>query len=683
MRTSLLCGAAALGLAALLPAGTAQAQNYGETRWFGSVYIKFLDGNRNQQNGLQNNAENNGGDLGQGIEFDLNLRNQVSRQVEVGARIQSRFNKNYWSNFGGFGGPFQRDDSGTIIGLDGEADPLQNQYIKLRGAFVRLTPGYDWLDSVFIGTSDFGLWDPMTVGKIRYIDRDNAAGVILQGTLGDGAVRWDAARISLPKLWAGPNFNTGDLFANDAGWVAQAKVAVSSNVNISAITMLVDDNEVDETDPDARDGRDLTDRYNNFVGGLKGQFNAGNIDVSAAAYYSSYDVDEALIGCTGTGINACRWTPVISADADDWSGFLNIEINDILPDFSIAAQLFHIGADYTSVLGAKRESDVLLTEGREGAWAWERPFYSSGSGDMNFLGYGGWNGHMDQVAVIGTDNAFTDFDERAAESVIGWQGATVVPRLTLGDLELQGELSYITFDTNWQGCGGSNAATACVKYPRLEGLHSWGVGGDLRSPYAPFQDKTMYIAALNASYLLDVGDGVQLGARLKYIRDEDNRVTDASRLGEAYGNTVFGVGDDDREADYYTAGFSAGYQLTSDLFGRFVYEWQGIDLVDGTVNVTPPGAESWEVPFGWAEYMTGEHSRNKFALQGSYFLSGVEVGADVQWIFGEFTPEFRAGTNAPIQTDAQGRVITPWGPLSRDTIDFEVYRLKIFTKVQF
>ena len=80
----------------------------------------------------------------------------------------------------------------------------------MRGLTARFTPGYKWLDSATIGSNDLGMFDPFTIGKIRYIDRDNAKAVLFQGALGGRPLGYDLIRVSLPRLWAGPNFNTGD-----------------------------------------------------------------------------------------------------------------------------------------------------------------------------------------------------------------------------------------------------------------------------------------------------------------------------------------------------------------------------------------------------------------------------------------------------------------------------------------
>jgi len=60
---------ATLGLAS--QSSEAQQTEYGQIKWFGSVYGKFLDGNRRYEGGLFNNAESTpgfaGGDQGQGM----------------------------------------------------------------------------------------------------------------------------------------------------------------------------------------------------------------------------------------------------------------------------------------------------------------------------------------------------------------------------------------------------------------------------------------------------------------------------------------------------------------------------------------------------------------------------------------------------------------------------------------
>jgi hypothetical protein len=161
-RKLVLSAAVAAALGTQMPEAHAQ-QGPGEIKWFGSVYAKFLDGDRQFENALYNNAETTpgeaGGDQGQGIEFELMFNSQVSSQVEIGGRLKARFNQNFWTNFGGFG--------------EQEEDERSAQYVKMRGVWARITPGYDWIDSATIGSNDWGMFDPWTMGKFRYIERDN------------------------------------------------------------------------------------------------------------------------------------------------------------------------------------------------------------------------------------------------------------------------------------------------------------------------------------------------------------------------------------------------------------------------------------------------------------------------------------------------------------------------------
>ena len=71
----------------------------------------------------------------------------------------------------------------------------------------------DWLkgvvDGIHIGSSDLAMFSPYTIGRLRYIDRDNAAGLFFSAKPFK-MFSYDAARISLPSLWAGPGWRRPD-----------------------------------------------------------------------------------------------------------------------------------------------------------------------------------------------------------------------------------------------------------------------------------------------------------------------------------------------------------------------------------------------------------------------------------------------------------------------------------------
>ena len=707
--------AAALGLAP--EAVLAQDSGASPLKWYGSIYAKFLDGNRRTEQGLYSNSETTpgegGGDQGQGLEFELMFNAQVSKQVEIGGRLHSRFNKNYWSNYGGFGVPGSAPNGGCE-----EDDPRCNQYMKLRGAWVRLTPGYTWMDSATIGNQDWGLFDAWTMGKIRYIDRDNLGGFLLQGSVFDRQLRWDVARITIPNyqnLKFASDISSDDLYANDGTWVAQLKYAPSPDFNTTLIVKYAFDDEADDDDPnglgdpdlDYLDGIGTWQQFDNTVVGLKAQYSGIDfMDVSGAVYYSDLSVDDSI--CEGTLNDDCRFQPLLKRSTDDFAYYLNLNFNQLFVDgLSLSVQFFDIGSDYVSLMAARRESDVLLTEGQEGTWMWGRPDYNSGNrgnaNSMAGLGWGGWNGEVQQVVSLAADNDFTDFDEPVAYSVIGWKGVTLVPKYQFGDWEFAAEYTYLDFNTDWQACGGSDKDTDCATYIRQDGTHAWGVGGDYRSPYAPYQDRRMDIFALRAKYTLDVGNGVDLMARYKYIKDEDKRVTKSRFLTDAYdgypGAPINGdwipnvglggcVGCDDRQADYDTFGVSAGYQLHPDLYATLVYEYHQVELIDGTIDVAPVGM-GFEASngFGYAEYMTGKHEKNRLGIDFSYFLSGVEFGGAIDYLWGYYDPSFFTDLNGRqvrlSPQPGQSTIATPLGNISVDRVDMGQYRMKIFMKVSF
>ncbi len=685
---------ATLGLAA--PPSQAQ-DDIGKLKWFGTVYAKFLDGNRRLEGALYNNAETTpgeaGGDQGQGIEFELMFSSQVTKQVEIGGRLKSRFNQNFWANYGGFG--------------EWEDDPRSAQYVKLRGVWARITPGYDWLDSATIGSNDWGMFDAFTQGKARYIDRDNSSGVLLQGSALDRQLRWDFAWVSLARYFQGAEFNTGDLNTNDGNWVGQLSYAPSPNWNATLIGMYARDKERDdEGNNNPLNGVDVKTRWDNMVVGLKGQYSGIDwLDINGAFYYSDYGIDKDE--CDSNSLESCRFSPLLKEGANDVAWTLDLSFNELFVDgLSLDVQLFDIGSDYMAITAARRESDVLLTEGQEGTWMWGLPDYNFGSptapGVLG-IGYGGWNEEVQQVVSFMADNDFTDFDEPVAYSVLGWRGITLVPKWQFGDWVLSGEYSYIDFNTNWQACGGQDKDVNCI-YPRMEGTNSWGLGGDYRSPYSPYQDRLMQILALKAEYTLDIGNGIDLMARYKYISDEDDRVTKSKFLTDAYdGYPIAGaalnpnwipniglggcVGCDDREADYDTFGLMGGYQITPDLYAALHYELHLVEMIDGTIDVAPVGLGFEGAPLSYAEYLTGDHTKNRLGLTFTYFLAGVDFGGTFDYFWGTYDPYFYTddgGKRVRLKPAPGTDVIsTALGDIPTDRYNYGQYRMKVWMKVGF
>jgi hypothetical protein len=725
-----------LAVAASLGAVAAYAADGQTLLITGEDYTKWLWGNQHTDGSVYNFTTVPGegyGDNGQGTEINLLLASKPSKYVEVTGRIQSRFNQNQWTNFGGFGGrnpALENPPAGDCIGGDcGEFDPRSNEYIKMRGLTARFTPGYKWVDSVTIGSSDLGMFDAFTIGKIRYIDRDNAKAVLFQGALGNRKLGYDLIRVSLPRLWAGPNFNTGSYTGQDGAYGLQLRLAASSMVDVTGVVERVRDIEVNSKDSNLDNGRDLRTRFSNDVYGIKIGVHPSSMFDFRGVYYNSKAESDPTLGAPATFFSISGFSPVPAGKLKDPAYKANLDINDPFgKGLSFNIEYFNIGAQYVSMLAARRESDVLLTEGHDSAWAFPGPDNSAFgvfSGNPTRIGYGGWQGNAQQVATINVDNEFTDFEEPMAETVIGWKGITITPTWTIGSLDLSGEFSSIDYNTNWQAWGDSSRPIDQSIYPNHES--DAGIGS-YRNAYAPFQDKKTDIAVLKAKYLLDIGKGIDVFGKFKWIDETDKRLNDARFLpfkpgdcpggGAAcannanayngagnstaaiYGNppviTVDGVtgyqwkpfnslSDDDEDMNYKLYQLGAGYQLSDNLYSSLTFEHYDVDLKDGNTAF-----QAYQLH----NMASGQSKKNKLMLYARYTLGGAEFGANIEHNFGTFEPDFGGGfvpQHADAQTSADFGV--PVGSLgfkgrfggwnSLEKRDFTQNRMKVYMKVRF
>jgi hypothetical protein len=718
----------AVMLAAAAPSARAEGSGLQIT---GTTYTKWLSGNQRTDGSLYNFTTVPGegyGDNGQGTEVELLLMSKLSRQVEVSGRIHSRFSQNQWTNFGGFGGrnpAFENPPTGDCVGGDcGEFDPRSNQYVKLRGMRVLFTPGYKWINSALIGASDFGMFDPMVIGKIRYIDRDNASGLLFQGGGWNRKFSYDVTRISLPRLWAGPDFKTGNFTGGDAAYGVQLKAAPTSSVDVAGIFEYVNDIEVDASDAILDDGQDDRTRFHNRVwGGRVAVRPSPRFDVSAAGYGSFANSASDLAPSSFFGISG--FSPVPAGRLDDQLYKGNVGINDPFGvGLSFQVEAFDIGSRYVSMMAARRESDVLLTEGYDGTWAFPGPSnaaFGVFQGNPTRIGFGGWNGTSQQVATINVDNEFTDFDEPRAETAIGWRGVTLAPQFGKGQLNLGGEFTVLDYNTNWQAFDDDSRPISSSVYPVHE--LDTGVGHNFRSAYAPFQDKKTKIAVVNAKYTVDAGKGVEFTGKFKWIDESDKRMNDPRFLPYQAGDCPGGglpctgnvnnyspgnstssiysnppvqgtgyawkpfddVADDDRDLQYTMIGLGVGTQLTDELYGAIAFERYDADLKDGNTAF-----QAYQLH----EMASGKHAKNLVSARAKYNLGGAELGLEYQYNTGTFEPDFGTGfvpQVADATTAAQHNVpvgslgftgrFGGWNSLAKR--EFTQQRLKAFMKVQF
>lgn len=334
--------AAALGLMLATPAFAVGLDFSGS-----NIYMKFLDGNQRRANTDSGDTAHSA-DQGQWSEFELRIKATVSKQVEAGLRLQSRSPAAYWTNFGGFSGD--------------ETNPEQSNFMKFRGGYVLLTPGYGWLDTALIGASDWGQFDPFTVGRLRYIDRDNFKGLYFKGALPLKGTSWEFARLSLPN-YLQSNYGQGpaccttdDTQYNEAVYIAQLKGQFGPAKLATSYQIFNDHNLATDTTP--FDGRTAETFAKSTVLMLKGEANVADIDLKGAVYRSTYKAplfDQPWINSPKSDINGTAWK-------------FDVGLNNLVPNLGLNLQAFSVGAGYYSNTAARFESDVLLTEGSEAAW---------------------------------------------------------------------------------------------------------------------------------------------------------------------------------------------------------------------------------------------------------------------------------------------------------------------------
>ena len=593
-----LCVAVGLALAG---SASAMTMDFSGTNF----YMKFLDGNQHTSSNASIDT-NSGADQGQFTEMNLIFKATISPQVEAGGRIQSRSSAAYWTEYGGFG-----HENGTA-----DNDINHQSFMKLRGAYIELTPGYNWLNVAHIGSSDWGMFDPFTMGKIRYIDRDNYKGFYFQGPM-PGRRSWEFARVSLPE-YLGVNFNTGTSPKNQAIYVGQFKQTAGSAKLMEGVTYLYND-QLGATDANMLNGQNMASRMKNVVYSLKADSAiTEGLDFRGALHHSTYFVNNTNVlssigilandfcythnGCGSTstaflttGVMGYSMTPGGNVNGNAFK--LDLDWRPAGADnFSLNYQYFYIGAGYISVGGARRESDMLLTEGSEAAW------YGWGKGNQWL---GGRANDMQQEAVIQVDNGFTDFDEPGAESSIGWKGNTFKFNYQAADTPMSLELTRVGYNTNWQNYGGYAA------------IYDVGHGQGTYDVYQPNQDRSTNIAAFKLNHIFQAMGGLDTNFKYKYVGDKDGRLD--------------GTSADDLSVRDRGLSFSVGNQLHNHLYGTLMYGRYLRDITDDQKVVK-----------------TANNTKSIYGVRFAYNLPGFEFGMLTQWIYGNGDPNL-TGTTQRIQ----------------------------------
>ncbi len=479
------------------------------------------------------------GGNGVGSEFELTFKGRVSDFVAAGARLSSRFGErwqDYWESGNRMYGDVE-NTSGDSAGMNRAA------YMKLRGTWIQLQPKIPYVDWVRVGSSDLAMFNPWTIGKLRYIDRDNGKGYFMRGWLGaDRQATWLLAAVALPKLWVGPWWSTGlgdpalenPFWARDWAYAATFRWQAAEGSVIRLVGDITQDLEVDPADPDAVGSANpnCTDKLGHAIPGCQAdhavdfynRYNSVNATAQLDQELGEAGRLDALVGYSRQRIDASRTangvalnqgiSPIAYQDSDAFAARLRLLSDDPFETgVSFKAEYFNIGQDWNAIFGARREADVLLTDG--------------------VLGGG-------QLPTLNLANEFIDFGEGWVESCVGWHGGTAIVEYNNddGDLKLLAEFTMLFYNTDAQD---RDTDTIYPDFLHSDGYTDIGLydyantsdrGRDPRSVYHDNQWRRTRISVLRGVKTFDVGRDLELHFKAKYVFDEDFRCTDTTRCGE-------------------------------------------------------------------------------------------------------------------------------------------------------
>jgi len=413
---------------------------------------------------------------------------------------------------------------------------------------------------------------------------------------------WEFGRLSLPN-YLQSNYGQGSVCCNsdasqynEAVYIAQAKAQLGP-AKVTASYQWFNDRQF-KPDTTPSNGQDLETFAKNNVFMLKGEGSVmDGIDLKGAVYHSEYKAplfDQPWINSPKSTINGNAVKIDLALSSLPVSGL------------SMNFQYFNIGAGYYSNAAARRETDVLLTEGSEAAWYnWGQTIWLGGAakdyqqaassahcwagGTTMCRGDSGLKASANGLV----DNAFMDFDEAPNESVQGWKGLTALLNYEVAKVTTSLEYTRLGYNYNWQ---------------------NYSATGPLSNYFNLNNDRKTNIAVFKAGYVLPVAGGVELGFKYKLVDDKNKgQITNAT---------------DDRNTKDSGYTLSAGNQLFGDLYGSLSYGKYKRDI-------TASGAKF-------------NNDKSIASARLSYNLAGFETGLLAQWIRGDGDPG-ETGTQSNIK----------------------------------
>jgi hypothetical protein len=487
------------------------------------AYIKWLFRNNAKQGCVtygnpHPRGDNYTGDNGACPEFSLSLSGQPIENVKAGFRIQSRFGQDFADWFETGDRQSSADASGESLGQNHAAA------LQLRGIFLEIKEPLLGIDWALFGSSSLDHWDAWTVGRVRFIDRFNAKGIFLRTSIGS-YVDVLVARIAMAKLFGTANFSvleedlvTNPFWARDAIYAMQIKTKEKAikGFQITLNTAISLDEEADLNDPDAPGSHNTQDRKDEITAIIPRFVGANaslHLDLTRieklkvhgllAASYNKPNLDYVSNLARG----GLGFSNIVFKETQDFAGTLRASFQDfLLKGFKIEAEYFNIGSEFNAVAGARREDDILLTDG----------FVDGG-----------------QLPTLNVANELIDFHDSFYESAVGWHGATLVLGHENKILNSSLETSFIDYNTNAQdrdmdvypGFGGFSGFTDTDLFSYA---NTNDRGRDPRAVYRKNQDRKTLIFMARSKYRPKWWKKSEIKIKAKYILDQDGRNKETS-----------------------------------------------------------------------------------------------------------------------------------------------------------
>ena len=380
-------------------------------------------------------------------------------------------------------------------------------------------------------TSTFGTaW---TLGRARFIDRFNGKGLFLKATPA-GVVEVLVARVAMSKLFGTANYSsleedlvTNPFWSRDAVYAARVStpkgLIEGFEITLNAAVSL--DETADVRDPDApgsTNTRDPSDEVTATAARFFGASASLTVDVDRWTLFKAKGVvalshnDPNLEYVTNLALGGLGFSNIVYDRVTDAATVVRLEAPDVLGEGrSIKAEYFNIGANFNAIAGARREDDVLLTDG----------FVNGG-----------------ELPTLNVANELIDFSDDFYESAVGWHGGTLVLEQegSLIDVSLEGTL--IEYNTDAQGRDmnvfpGFGGFTGYTDTDLFSYGNTNDRGRDPRHTYARDQARRTVLFVAKAGLSPDLWPGAQLDVSTKVILDSDLR--DETTELDDYSGTIF------------------------------------------------------------------------------------------------------------------------------------------------